>query len=79
MGSSMGTFDGTGDVDVVLTGGPVDLPDTHRRRRAVDADYEIKVPHLGGYEHFERTEETAEATGSTLRIYRWTMRTLIAE
>lgn len=79
MGSSMGTFDGTDDVEAVLTGGPDGLPETHRRRRTVAAEYEIKVPYLGGYEHFERTDETAGPTGSALRIYRWTMRTLIAE
>lgn len=69
-------------VDVMLTGGPVDLPD--RRRRVPEAEYKIKVPHLGGYEHFERTEELARQEAlagqpDQVRVYRWTMRTQIAE
>jgi hypothetical protein len=40
---------------------------------------ELKVKHHGGYEHFERE---GQATGPTLGsavIFRWTMRTRIAE
>lgn len=66
-------------VEVLLEGGPHDLPETHRRRRANGTADTIKVPHLGGYEHFERTGEVTAAPGTPCRVYRWTARTLIAE
>jgi hypothetical protein len=36
----------------------------------------IKLPHWGGHEHFELV---AEPEGTEPRVYRWSMRTRIAE
>jgi hypothetical protein len=58
------------EVDVVLEGGPSDLPDGERRRRIPAGDLKVKVRHRGGHEHFERTDDG---------VYRWTTRTKIAE
>jgi hypothetical protein len=58
------------DVDVVLEGGPNDLPAEARKRRVPAGDQKVKVEHCGGYEHFER---------SGAGVYRWTARTKIAE
>lgn len=56
-------------VHVRLEGGPADITLPAQRIR-VDGT-KIKLPHLGGYEHFERTSESG--------VFRWTMRTAIAE
>jgi hypothetical protein len=66
-------------VDVVLEGGPADLPATARTRRAGADEYSIKVPHRGGYEHFERVPDTSAADRFAAVVYRWTARTRIAE
>jgi Family of unknown function (DUF5988) len=59
----------------ILEGGPADLPTELRVLRALPADHKIKVPHRGGYEHFEQTKEHSEGVS----VFRWTMRTKIAE
>lgn len=66
-------------VTAVLQGGPVDLPQTLRVQRVSRGDEKIKIPHYGGYEHFERVAEPAELTEPQTVIFRWTMRTKIAE
>lgn len=69
-----------GHFDVVLEGGPADLPTTMRGRSAPAGTSRIKVPYLGGYEHFERFEDHGpidDAAGAV--VFRWTMRTKIAE
>jgi len=66
-------------VEVVLEGGPSGLP-TELRTRSVDAtDRKIKIPYNGGYEHFELVDDPPEYMQKSLLIYRWTMRTKIAE
>jgi hypothetical protein len=69
----------SGQLAAVLTGGPLDIP-TEQRECSVDPeDGKIKLPHRGGYEHFERTEERAgEASGDRL-VFRWVGRTRVAE
>jgi len=57
-------------LDVVLEGGPSDLPAEARKRRVPAGDQKVKVEHRGGHEHFERFEAG---------VYRWTTRTKIAE
>jgi hypothetical protein len=57
-------------VDVLLEGGPADLDD---RIRIAPGEERIAVPHLGGYEHFERDPESSRP------VYRWSYRTKIAE
>jgi hypothetical protein len=63
-------------VAAVLEGGPDDIPDDQRRTTVGEHDEKVKVRHLGGYEHFERTDPTA--AGDAVRFH-WTMRTRIAE
>ena len=58
-------------VDVLLEGGPADL--TGRTHRVAPGDERIAVPHLGGYEHFERDPHSSQP------VYRWSYRTKIAE
>ncbi|SBT43739.1 DUF5988 family protein [Micromonospora auratinigra] len=72
---------GGGHFDVLLEGGPAGLPATARERSAPAGTGRIKVPYLGGYEHFERTEDTDGANDDASRIvvFHWTMRTKIAE
>ncbi|MEU9508943.1 DUF5988 family protein [Micromonospora sp. NPDC048170] len=71
------TRDAVGIIDVVLEGGPVDLPADLRSRRVARAEEKIKVLHYGGYEHFERGA-FPEAVGLPV-VFRWTGRTRIAE
>ena len=66
-------------VDVVLEGGPMDLPDLLRRQRVDPVEYDIKVHHRGGYEHFVRTTEWSYRHGTPRIVYRWSFRTRIAE
>ncbi len=59
-----------------LEGGPAHLPD-HLRTATVPRDgSKVKVPFHNGWEHFERIHEFTQ-TGEP--IFRWTMRTKIAE
>lgn len=66
-------------VKAVLEGGPAEIPTDLRTRTALPADHKIKIPHLGGYEHFELVDEPVRATGSAPAVFRWTMRTEVAE
>jgi hypothetical protein len=66
-------------VSVLLEGGPAHFLDTYRRCRAATAEDTIKIPCLGGYEHFERTGEIVEDDDERLHVYRWTAFTRIAE
>ncbi|WP_328338398.1 DUF5988 family protein [Micromonospora sp. NBC_00421] len=67
--------------DVVLEGGPVGLPATARAHSAQAGTGRIKVPYLGGYEHFERSgdHDGLDDDASRVVVFRWTMRTKIAE
>ncbi|HEV2634963.1 MAG TPA: DUF5988 family protein [Actinocrinis sp.] len=67
-------------LDALLEGGPADIPRDLRERMAEPGDGKIKLPHNGGYEHFERTEEHSGGfDGRPRRVYRWVTRTRIAE
>ncbi|KWV30974.1 DUF5988 family protein [Micromonospora rifamycinica] len=72
---------GDGHVDVVLEGGPVGLPAVDRARSALAGTGRIKVPYLGGYEHFERRgdHDGRADDASRVVVFHWTMRTKIAE
>jgi hypothetical protein len=65
-------------VEVILTGGPAHLSAADRCHRVPSHQTKIKILHRGGYEHFESVDERAPTAGS-IREYRWTMRTRIAE
>ncbi|MFN8075581.1 MAG: DUF5988 family protein [Kineosporiaceae bacterium] len=61
-------------VSAVLEGGPADLPLSTRLQRTPSDAAKLKIPFRGGWEHFER------AAGQSLPlVFRWVMRTRIAE
>lgn len=62
------------NVEAVLVGGPSGAPAVMTISRPQDVD-KIKISYLDGYEHFEREADTDVA----MPVYRWTMRTKIAE
>ncbi|MFI0481374.1 DUF5988 family protein [Actinomadura sp. 9N215] len=62
-------------VEVVLEGNP-DLPDVFRAGRSALAERRLKIAHRGGYEHFELVGEPGDRAPA---VFRWTMRTRIAE
>lgn len=66
------------EVEVILTGGPSDLPPAARSLRVHREAHKVKIVHRGGYEHFER-DPAPESSGTGPRVYRWTTRTRIAE
>jgi hypothetical protein len=61
-----------------LVGGPQDLPENQRVQPIPDQAEKIKIEHLGGYEHFERSVDHDPA-GEQHVVFRWTTRTRIAE
>lgn len=66
-------------VTAVLVGGPAYLPQDMRTRRISAGDDKVKIPYWGGYEHFERVS-TADAREQQDKVlFRWTMRTEMAE
>lgn len=66
----------TEPVRVYLEGGPDDLPD--RVVPVTPPGGELKVPHLGGYEHFRMTPRHTDTPGGSLAVYEWFERTEIA-
>ena len=67
-------------VKAVLAGGPDDFPDTERQRSVPPDQEKVKVPHRGGYEHFERPlSGPLPDSVATDVVFYWTMRTAIAE
>jgi hypothetical protein len=69
----------TDSVWAVLKDGPNSIPAASRSQAVSPHDEKIKLPHCGGYEHFERTSELDESTPARRIIFRWTMRTEVAE
>lgn len=66
-------------IRAVLEGGPESIPEGLRVQAASPLDDKIKLPHYGGYEHFERvTWHDQDSPGQHVR-FRWTMRTEVAE
>jgi hypothetical protein len=63
----------------VLEGGPANLPSAMRMQTVSAFAQKIKVPYYGGYEHFERTADIEANVSAEHIIFRWTMRTEIAE
>lgn len=62
-----------------LEGGPLDLPQSVRSSVVQPDTLKVKIGHNGGYEHFERTDADNAAEPDPIVIFRWTMRTKIAE
>jgi hypothetical protein len=59
----------------VLEGGPQTLPEESRSLLIDPNEEKIKIPHYGGYEHFERTGETIRDE----LVFLWKTRTEVAE
>jgi Family of unknown function (DUF5988) len=66
-------------VQAVLEGGPPTIPNATRTRIVDTFEEKIKIPHYGGYEHFERIGEIDDASPPDRITYYWTMRTEVAE
>jgi len=63
----------------ILHGGPESIPDESRVQLVSPLDAKIKLPHHGGYEHFERIAALGDIGVSDEIIFRWTTRTEMAE
>lgn len=63
----------------VLEGGPSSLSEELRTQVVSAYTQKIKVPYYGGHEHFERISELEENVLAEQIIFRWTMRTELAE
>jgi hypothetical protein len=66
-------------VQAVLKGGPATIPAASRIQEVSPFDEKVKLPYCGGYEHFERTTTLIEDASCRQIIFRWTMRTEMAE
>jgi hypothetical protein len=70
-------------INVSLQGGPEALPRSLAVERSRLRDGKLKIQHLGGYEHFEREpldpDGAYDDVDGLSEIYRWTLRTKIAE
>lgn len=61
-------------IEVILEGGPDDLPRAHRTGQSSLATRKLKIQHRNGYEHFELVDDDLVPV-----VFRWIMRTKIAE
>jgi hypothetical protein len=66
-------------VQAVLRGGPATIPAASRIQEVSPLDEKVKLSYYGGYEHFERTTTLIEDASCRQIIFRWTMRTEMAE
>jgi hypothetical protein len=66
-------------VDVVLEGGPADLPSEMRLDRAEVANSVLKIQRGAGYEHFECLDAGHSPEECERLSFRWIFRTKIAE
>jgi hypothetical protein len=69
-------------VRALLEGGPESFPSASRIQEVGPADQKIKIQHCGGYEHFERVKRIGESdqpVPGQPPVFRWTMRTEMAE
>ncbi|MBV2362914.1 DUF5988 family protein [Streptomonospora nanhaiensis] len=72
-----GTGDAEDATEVVLVGGPADIPAELRVHRLRAGESTIKLLHNGGYEHFECVVSTLGRGRPP--VFQWTGRTRIAE
>jgi hypothetical protein len=63
--------------EAFLEGGPASLPPNLRRVLIAPFTDVVKVPFLGGYEHFVRAEPGVP--DGTAAVFRWSGRTQVAE
>ena len=62
-------------VDVIVEAAPAGVPRRFRVRRSQIVDRTLKLPRAGGYDHLE----LVAAEAAVPAVFRWTMRTAIAE
>jgi uncharacterized protein DUF5988 len=78
-GTAKTTTSAVKSVRAILHGGPESIPTDIRVQLVSPLEEKIKLPHYGGYEHFERIT-TIDNSGILEEItFHWTMRTEIAE
>lgn len=68
-----------GSLQAILEGGPASIPTALRRQEVSPLEEKIKLPYLGGYEHFERVDDPSQDASGPQIIFRWARRTKIAE
>ncbi|GGX87770.1 DUF5988 family protein [Streptomyces anandii] len=61
----------------LLEGGPEDLAGTVVP--VVPPGQELKIPHLGGYEHYKVTTQHQDSKEGAVTVYKWWERTEVAE
>ncbi|WP_328345802.1 DUF5988 family protein [Micromonospora sp. NBC_00421] len=66
-------------VEVVLSGGPVDLSSAQRSVPEAALGQTLKIRHGAGYEHFVHDGEYRTVNGCEVAVFRWAGRTRIAE
>lgn len=66
-------------VRAILHGGPESIPHESRVQLVSSLGEKIKLSHNGGYEHFERSGALDAGGAGEEIIFRWTMRTEMAE
>jgi Family of unknown function (DUF5988) len=71
----MSTHARTTSIAVRLEGGPSSIPDAMRTTWVTDLNDTVKIEHRGGYEHFRLHRDDADGSP----VFRWTVRTRIAE
>lgn len=79
MNDSTATTSTVKSVRAILHGGPESIPNETRVQLVGPLDEKVKLPHYGGYEHFERTAALDVNGISEEIVFRWTMRTEMAE
>lgn len=70
---------GIHSVLAILEGGPETIPAALRVQEVSAFAEKVKLPHYGGYEHFERVCSRVEDPSCREVLFRWTMRTELAE
>ncbi|WP_189109631.1 DUF5988 family protein [Streptomyces camponoticapitis] len=61
-------------VTIALEGGPSDSPGEAAHPAVSGAMDTVKVPHQGGYEHFERDPDPKGPGGRSSEVFRWVTR-----
>jgi hypothetical protein len=77
MDSTTKTTSTAESVRAILHGGPETIPNETRVQLVSPLEEKIKLPHYGGYEHFERLAAISDISDEI--GFHWTMRTEIAE
>lgn len=66
-------------IRVVLAGGPASVADDDRIQEVTSLADNVKLPMLGGYEHFRHLGRHRVIEGCQLPVFEWCGRTKVAE